>query len=124
MRDVLQELKNLISSTEGITLPVKIGYALKVPSIYVFFVVGDDSKYHFASQSTSHSISKPRIRIIIRHADYEKGFHEASIVKGIFASGKIDDSFGMFIDGDINYLGYEENGYPEFELTYKTLIVD
>lgn len=124
MRDILSEIKSIIPTIQEVKSPVKIGYAPegKKACIYIYFVPGDDAKYHFGRQEKT--ISKPKVCIKVRHPEYAQGYIEAEAIKKRFSAGKVDDTFGMFLDGDINYLGYEENECPEFELNYKTIIVN
>ena len=130
VRAILQTVVNGIESPENATeyLNYKVvqGHtpAKAKGVINIYYAPGNDAIHHFGF-NTSH-IFKPKVRITVTGLNYASGLHAALFIKDAFKQGKLNEegTAGAFIDGDINYLGYNEEGCPEFELDYKTIIVD
>ena len=92
--------------------------------INIYYVPGYDTTHHFGENTID--VFRPKVRITITGFNYVSGLHATLFIKDVFKIKKLDagGAAGVFLEGDVNYLGYNEEGNPEFELDYKSIIIN
>jgi hypothetical protein len=112
---LLSEVKTILTIGGVSTTKIRIGKMPSAPdSVIVLYNSGG-----YARQMTGTMVEQPTFQVRVRNADYEAAVTDCNTVKDLLHAQSTASILMIEQQGDIQDLGPDQNGRPEFTLNFR-----